>query len=291
MGVEGMKLADKMANGSTKYINEMAAALRGLQATAKATLGDYTRQLTSATKVNQKFANDLARLSALGYDDLAAQLAAQGDEAAQQLAAAAVKDPSKAKKADAAAKTANNALTSDQVQSLVQIIAAITTKTTGIHDVAAKTGIGEDQIIAIANKSRGQIKTSLGARADRFLEDLRKANAGKAYADGGIRAGIYATQGGIIRFAEPQTGGEAYLPLSPAKRRTAMPVLADVARRFGVGLTDAQAGRPVVIVQNGDTITVPVTTTGSHATASDIGAQVGYQFRRAKRGGVASRAA
>jgi hypothetical protein len=291
MGVEGMKLADKMANGSTKYINEMAAALRGLQATAKATLGDYTRQLTSATKVNQKFANDLARLSALGYDDLAAQLAAQGDEAAQQLAAAAVKDPSKAKKADAAAKTANNALTADQVQSLVQIIAAITTKTTGIHDVAAKTGIGEDQIIAIANKSRGQIKTSLGARADRFLEDLRKANAGKAYADGGIRAGIYATQGGIIRFAEPQTGGEAYLPLSPAKRRTAMPVLADVARRFGVGLTDAQAGRPVVIVQNGDTITVPVTTTGSHATASDIGAQVGYQFRRAKRGGVASRAA
>lgn len=291
MGEDGMKLADKMAKGSTKYINEMASALRNLQKTAKASLTDYTRQLTSANKVNQTFANDLAKLASMGYGDLASQLAAQGDEAAQQLAAAAAKDKGKAAKANAAAKTANNALTSEQVAQLVQIIAAVKTTKTGIHDVAGTTGLGEDEIIAVANKARGQIKSSLGGRADKFLADLKNANAGKAYANGGIRAGMYASQAGIIRFAEPETGGEAYLPLGANKRRSAMPVLADVAHRFGVGLTDGRAGRPVVIVRSGDTINVPVTNANPSATPSDIGAQVGYQFRRAKRGGVASRAA
>ncbi|MCL8016967.1 hypothetical protein [Streptomyces sp. AS02] len=291
MGKDGMKLADKMANGSTKYINEMAAALRNLQKTAKASLTDYTRQLTSANTMNKKFADDLAKLAGMGYGDLAAQLAAQGDEAAQQLAAAAAKDKKKAAKANAAAKTANAALTSEEVATLVQIIAAVKNSKTGIHDVAGTTGLGEDEIIAVANKARGQIKSSLGSRSDRFLADLKNANAGKAYANGGIRAGMYATRAGIIRFAEPETGGEAFLPLGQGKRRHALPVLADVAHRFGMGLTDARAGRPVVIVRSGDTITVPVTTTGQNATASDIGAQVGYQFRRAKRGGVSSRAA
>jgi hypothetical protein len=289
MGEEGVKLAEKMATGSTKYINEMAAALRGLQQTAKASLTDYTRQLTSANKVNKKFADDLARLAGMGYGDLATQLAEQNDEAAQQLAATAVRDKGKAAKANAAAKTANRALTDSEVQDLVAIIAAIRTKTTGIHDVAGSTGLGEDVIIAIANRAKGQISSSLGSRAARFLTDLSKANKGMAYADGGIRAGLYATRAGIIRFAEPSTGGEAYLPLSPSKRRSAMPVLADVASRFGVGLTDASAGRPVVIVRHGDTTQVTVTPVRTGASASDIGAQVGRSVRRARRGGVAAR--
>lgn len=291
MGKEGEALARKMARGSTKYINEMAAALRGLQQTAKASLTDYTRQLSTANKVNKAFADNLAKLSAQGYGDLAAQLASQNDEAAQQLAAAAVKDKGKASKANTAAKAANSALTSDQVQDLVQIIAAIRTKDTGIHDVASATGLGEDVIIAIANKAKGQISSSLGTRATRFLSDLTKANKHMAYADGGIRAGLYATRGGIIRFAEPETHGEAYLPLSPSKRRTALPVLHDVATRFGLGLTDARATRPVVIVRESSPTNVTVTAVRTGASASEIGAQVGRSVRRARRGGVASRAA
>ncbi|MFE6412541.1 hypothetical protein ACFVOR_37040 [Streptomyces sp. NPDC057837] len=291
MGKEGMKLADKMANGSTKYINDMAKALRDLQKTAKASLTDYTRQLTNANKVNKEFADDLAKLAAMGYGDLAAQLAEQNDEAAQQLADAAVKDKKKAAAADKQAKTANNALTADQVSQLVQIIAAIKTNKTGIHDVAATTGLGEDEIIAIANKARGQIHSSLGSRATKFLQDLSKANKFQAYADGGIRAGMYATRGGIIRFAEPETHGEAFLPLAPSKRRSALPVLHDVATRFGLGLTDARATRPVVIVRESSPTNVTVTAVRTGATASDIASQVGRSVRRARRGGVAARAA
>ena len=287
MGADGTKLARKMANGSTKYINEMAAALRNLQKTAKASLGDYTRQLTGANKMNKTFADNLAKLAGQGYGDLASQLAGQNDEAAQQLAASAVKDKGKAAKANAAAKTANRALTADQVSQLVNIIASITTAKTGIHDVASRTGMGEDDIITVANKAKGQIKSSLGPRSARFLSDLAKANRHLSYADGGIRAGMYATQSGIVKFAEPETGGEAYLPLAPSKRSHAMPVLADVAHRFGLGLTDASAGRPVVIYRSGDTINVPVTPVRTGASASDIGAQVGRSYRRARRGGVA----
>lgn len=291
MGEDGMKLAHKMATGSTKYINDMSKALRDLQKTAKASLTDYTRQLGTANKMNKDFADDLARLAGMGYGELAAQLAAQNDEAAQQLADAASKDKGKAAKANAEAKKANSALTSEQVQTLVAIIAAISSNKVGIHAVAAKTGLGEDEIIEVANKAKRQIHTSLGSRADRFMADLVKANRFQAYADGGIRAGMYATRDGIIRFAEPETHGEAYLPLSPSKRRSALPVLHDVATRFGLGLTDARATRPVVIVRESSPTNVTVTAVRTGATASDIASQVGRSVRRARRGGVAARAA
>lgn len=287
MGKEGMQLAHKMANGSTKYINDMTKALRDLQKTAKASLTDYTRQLGTANKLNKEFADDLARLAAMGYGDLAGQLAAQNDEAAQQLADAAVKDKKKAAAADKQAKAANNALTADQVQSLVQIIAAISSNKVGIHDVAAKTGLGEDEIIAIANKAKGQIHSSLGSRATKFLSDLGKANKFQAYADGGIRAGLYATRGGLIRFAEPETGGEAFIPLGASKRRSALPVLTDVASRFGLGLKSANEGRVIIIREQSPVIgslTIPVHQ--PRASAHQIADTVAYQMRRAQRGGA-----
>ncbi|MER6249385.1 phage tail tape measure protein [Streptomyces griseorubiginosus] len=289
MGADGVKLAHKMATGSTKYINDMAAALRNLQKTAKASLTDYTRQLGKANTLNKAFSDNLTKLAAQGYGDLAAQLAAQNDEAAQQLAAAAVKDKGKASKANAAAKTANNALTADEVSELVEIIAAIKSKSTGIHAVAQATDLGEDEIIKVGNKAKTQISKNLGTRAEKFLADLARANKGLSYANGGIRPGIYATRGGAVTFAEPETGGEAFLPLSPSKRRSALPVLNDVARRFGVGLTDVASSRIVIIREGGDTH-VQVTAVRTGATASDIGSQVGRSVRRARRGGVNARA-
>ncbi|MEU9014241.1 hypothetical protein AB0D12_31630 [Streptomyces sp. NPDC048479] len=290
MGTDGYELTKKMATGSTKYINQMAAALRGLAATAKASLTDYTRQLSKATAMDSKFAANLATLAGRGYGELAKQLAAQGDTAAMELAASAVGNSKQAAAANTAAGKANTALTSEQVQQLVAIIAAVKSSKTGLHDVADTTGLGEDDIIAVATKASAQIKSSLGSRGAKFLADLARANKGLSYANGGIRAGIYSTQAGLVRFAEPETGGEGYIPLGATKRRQAMPVLRDIARRFGVGLTDMQTGRQIVVVkEGGDTyVTVPAVRTG--ATATDIGAQVGRQVRRARRGGVNARA-
>jgi hypothetical protein len=288
MGEDGVALTAKMAHGTTKYLNEMAASLRGLSATAKATLTDYTRQINKASNTNTSFATNLAKLAAAGFGDLAAQLSAQGDEAAQQLAAEAVKDKGKASTANAQAKRANAQLTPDQISELVSIIAAVKTSKTGLHDVADATGLGEDEIVIVAGKATPTIRDTLGSRATKFLADLGRAQKGLSYADGGIREGVYATQGGMVRFAEPQTSGEAYIPLAAQKRRAATAVLHDVAGRFGIGLTDAGPSHMVIIRQDGDTH-VTVNPVRTNATATDIAAQVGRQVRRARRGGVSAR--
>ena len=72
----------------------------------------------------------------------------------------------------------------------------------------------------------------------------RSAGAIVAMADGGMRqirkptaADIYAGRGAGTVFAEEETGGEAYIPLATGKRRRSTAILAEVARRFGLGLT------------------------------------------------------
>ncbi|GAA2770232.1 phage tail tape measure protein [Streptomyces showdoensis] len=289
MGADGVSLTKKMARGSTKYVNEMAAALRGLATTAKVSLTDYTRSLNAVTATDARFAQNLATLAARGYGDLARQLAAQGDETAISLAASAVADRRKAGTANTAAKKANAQLTSEQVQQLVAVIASISSSKTGLHDVAATTGLGEDEIIDIANRATGQIRSALGARAGKFLTDLAKANRGQAYADGGIRAGIYSTNAGLMTFAEPSTGGEALVPLGAHKRSKALPVLAEAARRHGLGLTDVRGSQQVVVLKDAGDTNITVSTLRTGASARDIAAEIGHQQRRARRGGVANR--
>ncbi|MGW1053541.1 phage tail tape measure protein [Streptomyces sp. NPDC002521] len=291
MGEDGVALTRKMAHGSSKYVKDMAAQLAKLAGTARASLGDYTAQLQNAVKDNTAFQNNLVKLASSGFGDLAARLAEQNDADAEALAAQAVKDKKKAKKANTAAKNASKTLDGEQLTDLVQIIGALS-KTRGIHDVADATGLDEDRIITIANRAKQQIKKT--GRADRFLTDLVKANAGKAYANGGIwEPGVYSSEGGLIKFAEKETRGESYIPHAPAKRGRATAVLAQTADRFGYaltprGLVDARAGRAqVVVVHQAPAIgqqTIHVTRAG--AGADDIASAVSYQMRRARRGGV-----
>ncbi|GHE15329.1 phage tail tape measure protein [Streptomyces alanosinicus] len=291
MGEDGVALTRKMAHGSSKYVKDMAAQLTKLAGTARASLADYTTQLQNAVKNNTAFQNNLAKLAGSGFGDLAARLAGQNDADAEALAAQAVKDKKKAKKANTAAKSASNALDGEQLTDLVKIIGALA-KTKGIHDVADTTGLTEDRIIEIASLAKQQIKKT--GRADRFLSDLVKANAGKAYANGGIwEPGIYSSERGLIKFAEKETRGESYIPHAAAKRGRATAVLAETADRFGYGLTprrlvDARAGRSqVVVVHQAPAIgqqTIHVTRAG--ASADDIASAVSYQMRRARRGGV-----
>lgn len=292
MGADGVELTHKMATGTTKYVNQMAASLRGLAQTARASLTDYARQLNNTTAANSAFQANLSRLAGMGYGDLASQLASQNDLAAQQMAVDALRNGGMAKNANAAAKRANTALSSDEVVELIRIIAAVTSNRVGIHSVADTTGLGEDEIVTVAGKATAQIKAALGARGSKFLADLVRGQKGLSFADGGIRPGLYSTRNGAVTFAEPSTGGEAFIPLGANKRAAATNVLHDVANRFGVGVTPAGSvgGRPIVIIRETGGTTVHVSTVRTNATASDIGTQVNRSVRRARRGGVASRA-
>lgn len=74
----------------------------------------------------------------------------------------------------------------------------------------------------------------VGGRADGAIVPM---------AGGGLRsirkpdsAGIYAGRGAGTIFAEQETGGEAYIPLAPAKRGRSLRILAEVARLFGLSV-------------------------------------------------------
>lgn len=291
MGEDGVALTRKMARGSNRYVRDMAAQLTKLAGTARATLNDYTGQLNNAVKYSSAFQKNLTTLASRGNTALAQRLAEQGDENAEALAAQAVKDRKKAQKANTAAKKAATTLDGDQLADLVKLVGALS-RNKGLHSVAEATGLGEDRIIEVGNLAKSHIRTT--GKADRFLSDLVKANAGKAYANGGIwEPGVYSSPRGLIKFAEPETGSESYIPHADAKRGRATAVLAETAERFGYGLAprrlvDAHTGRGrVTVVHQAPAIgqqTIHVS--GSAATADNIAATVSYQMRRARRGGV-----
>ncbi|GGR06514.1 phage tail tape measure protein [Streptomyces aurantiogriseus] len=301
MGEDGVELAHKMATGSSKYLREMASDLERLGLVAKVSLGDFTAQLKQAVKDQSAFEQNLAKLAALGYGDLAARLAEQGDEAAEDLAAEAVKDRTKAKKADDAAKAADRTLAAEDLADLLDIISAIKSSSTGIHQVADTTGLEEDRVIEVGDLGRSRIQSALGSRATKFLDDLAKATKGLAYANGGVwEPGVYSSPTALIKFAEASTGGEAFIPLASAKRPAATAVLADVARRFGLQLS-SEAGpfgpvhtvdaRPagsvqVVVVRERQPLigTMPVTVSSAQVTPQQVGAEVMRRLRNAQRG-------
>ncbi|MGG2460546.1 phage tail tape measure protein [Streptomyces sp. RGM 3693] len=292
MGEDGVALTRKMAQGSIRYVKDMAAQLTKLAGTAKTTLADYTGQLNNAVKDTTAFQDNLAKLATDGYGALAQRLAEQNDDSAEALAAQAVRESKTARQANTAAQAAGRLLDGDQLTDLVKIIGALA-KDRGIHTVADLTGIEEDRLIEVANASQSQIKKA-GGKADRFLADLAKANAGKAYANGGIwEPGVYSSGKGLIKFAEPETHGESYIPHATAKRQRATGVLAQTADRFGYSLAprrlvDATEGRTqIVVVHQAPAIgSQTINVTRSNSTATDIASAVSYQMRRAKRGGV-----
>lgn len=64
----------------------------------------------------------------------------------------------------------------------------------------------------------------------------------KAYANGGVenhRAQIARAGGPIRMWAEPETGGEAYIPLAMSKRLRSKKILEEVARMFGYSVIPA----------------------------------------------------
>lgn len=303
MGEDGVELTRKMATGSSGYVKAMTRDLEKLGVVARATLTDYTAQLRQAVKDQSTFETNLSRLAAMGYGDLAKLLADQGDTDAETLAAEAVRSPGRAKQANDQAKAAAKAVPDGDLPDLIAIISAITSPTTGIHAVAEKTGLGEDRVIEVAALGRTRIRQARGTKANLFLSDLDKAGRHLAYADGGVLTpGIYATSNGIIRFSEPETDGEAFLPLGAAKRPQATAVLQDVAARFGYALTKKAThilplvdARPagavqVVIVREQPAALIgsmPVTVTGSvdAKTADRVGSEIMRRLRNAQRGG------
>lgn len=87
-----------------------------------------------------------------------------------------------------------------------------------------------------------RIRSSVGGGGN---SGARSGGSASVNATGAIHENHVAqiASGGQLRlWAEPETGGEAYIPLAPGKRDRSMAILHEVAQRFGVTLVDSSTG-------------------------------------------------
>lgn len=110
----------------------------------------------------------------------------------------------------------------------------------------------------------------------------------KAFANGGFENHVaqIARPSSIVRvWAEPETGGEAYIPLAPAKRERSTAILADVADRFGYKLQRfANGSEPRSEVRGGNTYNLSVQTLRPDV-ASEVTGDVMFHLKHMAYGG------
>src|SRR5690606_7745380 len=107
------------------------------------------------------------------------------------------------------------------------------------------------KVITQVDPKTGRFYTTMVPAADGMI--LRFANGGavRSFANGAERHVAQIARPGTIRiWAEPETGGEAYIPLARSKRPRSLAILRQVADQFGY----------LVVPKPEDRATVPATT-------------------------------
>ncbi len=125
----------------------------------------------------------------------------------------------------------------------------------GIRAVQAARNSLRDKTITFTTHYRitGSGPAQQARRSGAHGTQLANANGSvtEYYANGGIRAfadgsenhvAQLAPAGAMRLWAEPETGGEAYIPLADAKRPRSLAILEQVADRFGYGLAKFARG-------------------------------------------------
>lgn len=145
----------------------------------------------------------------------------------------------------------------------IQIVSGIPGRIKGIFASAGSwlVNAGRDIISGLVSgiRSAGSmigdaIRAVVPDRLEGFI-GLSMGGIIEAYASGGLRrpgrsgsekhAAQIAKAGAWRVWAEPETGGEAYIPLASSKRGRSTAILSTVADIFGMGLVDKKSGRPV----------------------------------------------
>ena len=95
-----------------------------------------------------------------------------------------------------------------------------------------------DNLCRIINGKTAWIKINGVRVSNGYSGGITQADGGVVdyYANGGVRerhVAQIAPAGAFRVWAEPETGGEAYVPLASSKRARSEEIIAEVARRFG----------------------------------------------------------
>jgi hypothetical protein len=150
--------------------------------------------------------------------------------------------------------------TPEAQQRLRDLGLTVTTLPDGTVDVSANTAEGQAIIDAWIHQPR-----NTDVLVTPVINQQAWANAQRTFNQSGQQgpvAPIFKADGGVVNFAngtenhtaqiaapgawrvwaEPETGGEAYIPLAQGKRGRSISILGDVAERFGMALVKRETG-------------------------------------------------
>ncbi|MFD0429420.1 hypothetical protein ACFQ60_22345 [Streptomyces zhihengii] len=177
---------------------------------AKATLADFTQQLTGVNKQQGQFSADLQQLAAMGYGDLAMALAAQGDATAMQLARGAVTGG--ARERDAANKAVQNnraTLTGEDLAASLVLLSTLRGGPGRGYAELVAAGLDPGTIRALVPRMLGQIQALPEENKAHFLRQWTQQGGGVAMARGGILTrptAVLAAEAGDVESWIPVNG-------------------------------------------------------------------------------------
>lgn len=166
--------------------------------------------------------------------------------------------------------TAETAIASARIAAIDAQLKALKDRQITVNTVYTSTDLRRDE--AMANRMRPQEGANGG-----IVDMLGRALHGfglqpvKAFANGGIERHIaqISKRGGPIRiWGEPETHGEAYIPLALSKRPRSVAILSKVAKEFGYNLN--RASEFANGGTYGNTSTAPVQTSSTSVTVGTI---------------------
>jgi len=251
-----------LAKDSKRQTDAVKAGLKSLAPAARTSLAAFTLELQKGLADQQAYMSNLAALTRRGRADLVQEFIKMGADG-PKAAAAVVKGTdaelgklagvmrSRSALAGAALSNGLDILAVIAAAGGAATVASLAAAFTGGHLDSMRLKLAEIRnsvndiptqhtIDILLGKVPGPINIAIGVTytAGALAAKLgRLAEGGilRAYAGGGIEQHVaqVAPAGTMRVWAEPETGGEAYIPLATSKRARSAAVLSVVARQFG----------------------------------------------------------
>ena len=179
-------------------------------------------------------------------------------------------------------------------------ITAHTYGTGRVNALAAAISRVRSKTVVVNVVTRGRVPMADGGILQQFADGgitgVRKGGLQNPFRNPTVRTiehhtAQIAPAGAMRLWAEPETGGEAYIPLSPAKRTRSEAILGQVADRFGMrleryanGSSGTAGGSSEVVSAGGDTYNINVESVPTNVTEETTSA-IMFNLKHMKRGG------
>lgn len=279
------KIGQDALSTSIAYQDQLAEVTQRIEEIQKGTEG-YAATLDITTQAGRDNTDALNQLAAKSQDAAKAQFELDGntqrykatlEEGRQKLIESAIQMGATTEEANALANQIYEMPSEKEINVMLE-----TAEAKRLIDEFVNRWNGKTISMSLFLDSSGGNKAAAAAAARltaQALAYLQQANGGVVdyYANGAIRedhVAQIAPAGSWRVWAEPETGGEAYIPLSPAKRSRSIDIWAETGKRLGVyGFANGAVVPPIyatsssisspVVISAGDTFNASFAVTAS----------------------------